>query len=279
MQKSGYEFQQPASFLVFQPGSQNNPNQVRADLIQQIKARYQDFCDRLGPIIAFANSFAPDEGELNARLERMEAEFQGKSRAIETQLRQQLASNSETLDGLLKESRSIVQNQKELSGDIGVTKMANYFDSEAIFHGKESKKWGWRTLLVGVAIVLFSVLSFYFRESFGAIKIHEIAQLAVSKALVFFTLAYLFLLSARSFSSHKHNEIVNRHRHNALRTFKTLADAASLSEGKDLVLSYAAACIFAPQETGYVKPGNQPELPSSVIKSAVSKLGATGTTA
>jgi hypothetical protein len=79
------------SFLVFQPGSQNNPNQVRADLIQQIKARYQDFCDRLGPIIAFANSFAPDEGELNARLERMEAEFQGKSRAIETQLRQQLA--------------------------------------------------------------------------------------------------------------------------------------------------------------------------------------------
>jgi hypothetical protein len=267
------------SFLHIKPNEQNDFIKLRSDLIDKTKKDYHNICDQLAPIIAFSNSFAPDENELNAQLERMQTEFRDKTQALEAQIWQQIELKSKSLDGLLKESQNIVQNQKELSGEFSVTKMANYFDSEAIFHREESKKWGRRTLSVGVAIVSFSVLSFYFRESFGAIKIHELAQLAVSKALVFFTLAYLFLLSARSFSSHKHNEIVNRHRHNALRTFKTLADAASMSEGKDLVLSYAAACIFAPQETGYVKPGNQPELPSSVIKSAVSKLGATSTTA
>ncbi len=53
--------------------------------------------------------------------------------------------------------------------------------------------------------------------------------------------------------SHKHNEIVNRHRQNALATFTTLADATSDAASSDIVLSHAASCIFSPQETGYAK--------------------------
>jgi hypothetical protein len=86
----------------------------------------------------------------------------------------------------------------------------------------------------------------------------------------------MLLLSARNFLSHKHNEIVNRHRQNALLTFKALVDAAGQKEAQDVVLSYAAACIFAPQETGYTKTtGTMPEVPTNIIQS-VPKLAAGG---
>ena len=43
----------------------------------------------------------------------------------------------------------------------------------------------------------------------------------------------------------------NRHRQNALLTYRALVAAAGEHETEDIVLAHAAVCIFAPQETGY----------------------------
>ena len=55
--------------------------------------------------------------------------------------------------------------------------------------------------------------------------------------------------------SHKHNAVVNRHRHKALKTFKALADAASNDKQRDVILTHASQCMFFPQDTGYTKTG------------------------
>lgn len=78
-------------------------------------------------------------------------------------------------------------------------------------------------------------------------------QLIASKILLFAVLSYMLVLCTRNFMSHKHNVVVNKHRQNALMTFKALADAASDSKLKDIILTHASACIFSPQETGYTK--------------------------
>ena len=39
-------------------------------------------------------------------------------------------------------------------------------------------------------------------------------------------------------------------------TFEALAAAGKDQAAKDIILSHAAACIFAPQETGYSKSGS-----------------------
>jgi type II secretory pathway pseudopilin PulG len=80
---------------------------------------------------------------------------------------------------------------------------------------------------------------------------YEAVQLGISKILIFGVIAYMLVLCARNFLSHTHNAIVNKQRQNALMTFKELADAARDEESKDVVLTHAAACIFAPQDTGY----------------------------
>jgi len=61
----------------------------------------------------------------------------------------------------------------------------------------------------------------------------------------------MLYLSAKNFIANKHNSIVNKHRQNALMTFKALVDAAKNPQNQDIVLTHAASCIFSPQSTGY----------------------------
>ena len=82
---------------------------------------------------------------------------------------------------------------------------------------------------------------------------YQSIQLVTSKVLIFGVIAYMLSLSARNFLSHKHNAILNKHRQNALLTFKALTDAAKEEENRDIVLTHASSCIFAPQDTGYIK--------------------------
>jgi hypothetical protein len=86
---------------------------------------------------------------------------------------------------------------------------------------------------------------------------YEAVQLSISKSLIFAVIAYLLILCGRNFLSHKHNAIVNKHRQNALLTFKALVDAAGSEQNRDIVLTHAASCIFSPQETGYTKGSQQ----------------------
>jgi hypothetical protein len=81
----------------------------------------------------------------------------------------------------------------------------------------------------------------------------ESYQLVASKVLLFAVLSYMLVLCSRNFMSHKHNIVINKHRQNALMTFRAIADAAADPKLKDVVLTQAAACMFAPQDTGYSK--------------------------
>ena len=87
-------------------------------------------------------------------------------------------------------------------------------------------------------------------------------QLGISKVLIFAVISFMLYLSARNYLAARHNEIVNRHRQTALQTFKTLADAAKEAQSRDVVLSFAAACIFAPQPTGFGE-SDMPKAPSA----------------
>ena len=52
----------------------------------------------------------------------------------------------------------------------------------------------------------------------------------------------------------------------AVQAAKDRADAAKGPESRDIVLTHAAACIFAPQDTGYSKGQSQPESVANVVQ-------------
>lgn len=159
----------------------------------------------------------------------------------------------------------------------GVAKQAIHFKDEADFHKTSAKDWMKYTIGAAILLTTYSIASLFIHKIPGldAANAYRATQLAVSKVLIFAVLAYLLILSARNFLSHRHNEIVNRHRQNALATFTALTEATSDAASSDIVLSHAAACIFSPQETGLTKQeaSHSDAVPSFQIVPRIGNIG------
>ena len=70
------------------------------------------------------------------------------------------------------------------------------------------------------------------------------------------TLIYLVLnRSIKNYTAHKHLEVVNRHRQNALDTFDDFFESAGENqETRDAVLLAATNAIFDANQSGYLSP-------------------------
>ena len=173
-----------------------------------------------------------------------------------------LSETSHNAERILEEVRAAAAKQ-------GVTQQARYFADEADFHNTRADNWK-TGLFVGSGVVfVFAVSTLFFRyiPFLTANSLTEAVQLAASKILVFVVLFYILVTITRNYNAHKHNSVVNKHRQNALMTFSTLAEAGNNPEARDVVLQHAAAAIYAPNDSGYIKNeerGYTSQLPVSV---------------
>ncbi|BCG88272.1 hypothetical protein MesoLj113c_43820 [Mesorhizobium sp. 113-3-9] len=230
---------------------------TRTSLIDSLKAQYDPFFNFLSPLISFTSSRLRDFGALER--EARAAVQAAKDRADEAT--KQLEVQQQTAQRMLDDVRRVAAEQ-------GVSQQAVYFQTEGNNHEAEATKWQWNTIYIAVGLGVYALISATVHKwSFLAPTTpYDTVQLGLSKVLIFAVIAYMLLLSARNFLAHKHNAVVNRHRYNALLTFTALADAAKGPENRDIVLTHAASCIFAPQDTGYTKGGTQPESVANVIQ-------------
>ena len=70
----------------------------------------------------------------------------------------------------------------------------------------------------------------------------------------------MLLWSSRNYKAHRHNNVINRHRANALSTFKVFVDSSKDDIAtKNALLLKSAEAIFSPAITGYLtkEPDNQ----------------------
>jgi hypothetical protein len=164
---------------------------------------------------------------------------------------------------------------RRIAAEQGVSQQSSYFKAESETHDSAAEKWQWRTIYLAIGLAVYVGLSVFLHKwsVLSPANTYEAIQLTASKLLIFAVIAFILVLSARNFIASKHNAIVNRHRYNALLTFNALVDAATTPENRDIVLNHAAACIYAPQETGYSKGSNErTELIPNIIQT-LPKLG------
>lgn len=236
---------------------QGNPQSVRQNLIQQITNAYPNAFNVLHPLIAYS-------------LHRS-ADFQG----LDREARATLQGVHDRADGLrqelekqLKEAERIVDEVRQVAAETGVSQQASYFKTEADSHEAASEQWRGRTVRLAWLLGTYGVLSLFLAKLpfLAPADTYQSIQLGVSKVLIFAVISFMLYLFARSYLSHKHNAIVNRHRQNALLTYRALADAAAAAQNREVILTHAAACIFAPQPTGYSHEGGEAPRASSVVE-------------
>lgn len=254
------------SILAFDP-RQSDAYSQNQQLTEKIKSYYDSSFESLLPVITYSASRLRDF----AALEREARAAVQSAKDYANELTSQLESQNANAQRILDDVRKVAAEQ-------GVSQQARYFKDESDAHSAAAEKWQKYTVIISLVLAAYAAISIFLHKIpvLSPENSYDAIQLSISKILLFVVVAYLLILSARNFLSHKHNEIVNRHRQNALLTFSALADAAASEERRDVVLTYAASCIFAPQETGYAKSASQAEPPINVIQ-ALPKLTSSGT--
>jgi hypothetical protein len=186
---------------------------------------------------------------------------------------------SEQAQETLREIQDVAAKAKEAASITGVAQHASYFKEEADGYKRSSSKWLAWTVILAVAAAGYSLWSFRFAPIHaveGSASWWPHVTYLTSRLIVLSVIFFGMGWSARNYRAHKHNEIVNRHRQNALRTFETFAVAASDPATKDAVLIAATKSIFEAQSSGYLA-GEPEKVPSGtvieVLKNAISTRG------
>lgn len=215
---------------------------TRSNILNNIKVRRDHVFDQLWQYVAYGVARITDTSLLETQAR---ATIQG----IEDQaakLTDQLTKAKTDADNALAAIRAVASEQ-------GVSQQAIYFKDEAQSQETLADKWLAYTYRFATAFGGFAILSLILHkiEWIKPANNAEMFQLITSKVLIFTVLGYMLIMAARNYTTHKHNAVVNRHRQNALLTYRALVTAAEDTGTQDIVLAHAASCIFSPQETGF----------------------------
>ena len=234
-----------------------SPSEVRQQLIQEIENAYTPAFTGLHPLISYGSSVTVD-------VQRVENE----ARAMIQSVKDQTESITRELSDKRDQANGILEDVRKVAAEQGVSQQAIHFKEESESHAEQSERWKKNTIRLAWGLGIYAFLSLFSHKLpwIGPETTTQTIQFVASKILVFVVISYMLFLSARNFMSHKHNSIVNKHRQNALATFQALVDAAQEEANKDVILTYASACIFSPQDTGYAKSeGNSSASDRSVV--------------
>lgn len=244
-QQADGDFNRFKQILDFDP-NQGNPGAQRTALINEVKAAYDAAFKRFYPYLAYSMSRTMD-------ISRMETD----ARAVFQGISDQTATIQKDLEASKMEADSVLEEIRKVAAEQGVSQQAIYYKTEAEEHSTHADTWRKATIGVSIAVGIFAAASLFLHKIplLKPENSYDSIQLVASKLLIFGILSYMLILCAKNFLSHKHNSIINKHRQNALMTFKALVKASGNNEGKEIVLAHASSCIFSPQDTGYTKSG------------------------
>jgi len=220
----------------------SDANNLRNTILSQVKNRRDPLFDQVWQYVAYAVARVTDTSVL---------ETQGRA-TIQT-IKDQADSLTSQLNQSKKDADSALAAIRAVASEQGVSQQAIYFKEEAQSQEDLASKWLKYTYISAFAVGLFAIFSLFLHK-FPWLKPDdsiEAFQLISSKVLIFAVLSFLLVMASRNYATHKHNFIVNRHRQNALLTYRAIVEAAGDKGTEDIILAHAASCIFSPQDTGF----------------------------
>jgi len=215
---------------------------TRTGIINTLKTRRDQLFDQLWQYVAYGVARITDTTLLETQARATIQSIKDQAEKLTSQL---LVAKNDA-DKALAEIRAVAAEQ-------GVSQQAIHFKAEAAEQESLAATWLTYTYRFAAAVGGFAVLSLFLHKIdwIRPESSAEMFQLISSKLLIFAVLGYLLLMASRNYTTHKHNAVVNRHRHNALLTYRSLVEASGGAGTEDIVLAHAASCIFSPQETGF----------------------------
>ena len=161
----------------------------------------------------------------------------------------ELQANRDETKRIVNEAKAALEAVRGIAGEAGVERHSSIFGTQAEQDSSAAARWlKSAKMLGGLSLVWLVALLFWplSTETTG-----EAIGVLGGRFTILTVLLFALGFALRQYASSKHNETVNLHRQNALRTFKTFVSAADDPEIRDAVLLEAARSIFTPQTSGF----------------------------
>lgn len=216
----------------------------QSQYVDTLKTGFQSHFTKIFPLVSYSVARTVDFNRLAEQ-----------GRAAVQSVRDQTDNLMKEIALQQSEAARILEEVRKTAAERGVSQEAFYFKGEADGHAFEAKEWQKYTVRMAIAVGAYGISTLFLHKLpfLTPTNTYETAQLIAGKLVVFFVLVYMLSICAKNFLSNRHNEIVNRHRQNALMTYKSLVDAGGTTEARDAILNHAAASVYQLHETGFTK--------------------------
>ncbi|WP_439557501.1 hypothetical protein [Dyadobacter sp.] len=183
-------------------------------------------------------------------------------------VKQQIKDDIASIDKLKEQAQTLVSHIEMLPSKLTIDGYSEMFSNEASNFGRASKWWLFGVFICFGGIVLSSIVysTLIAEDEFTKLTLNQLVQFNITKALTLAALFYGLAICNKNFKSSKHNQIVNKHRSNALASFQAFVEAPSADQAtKNSVLLEATKTIYSSQTTGYLRPDNE-DSPNKIVE-------------
>ena len=235
--------------------NQNTPGDVCKKIITSVSSAYDDVMNPLLLPLAFTATQATDY----AKIER-------EAKGYHTTMKAEADALAKFIANARSDAERALAAVKEQAAEAGVSTNAQIFVREAEKHEKSARAWLKGTIATAsvtlIAAIAFLVTAFVYRPA----DLGAAVQYVVAKLLVLSTLSFAVFWCARHYRSQKHNETLNKHRANALMTFRAFVEGTSDERVKDAILLQASQAAFSGRPTGFDAPEKEPATINPVVE-------------
>ena len=218
-----------------------NPSEERDRIATNLQNQYDNFRQHIIPFIGYLSWSSIDIDRYRQDLSEV---VKGMRESVHTSL--------EEMKGFSAEAQQSLAAIREVAAEHGVSQEATTFRRAADRYALISRycllaavAMGLATIGAGFAIVLLWGID-------GQISDAGTLQIVLAKAAALAVLVYGTVTAVRLYRSNAHLAAVNRHREDALRTFRSFVEGTESADTKDQVLLAAARAAFGQVPTGLV---------------------------
>ena len=233
---------------------QSSPTGTRDHLLQQLEWEYDEHMKHLGSHIGY---LLVKQTNFNA----LDAAARDKMRELDEYTKE----TREKQDRIRKDMDAALLSVRAAAAEAGVGQQSIVFEEQVKEDTATARWWLWTVVGLG-CVSSFAVWWLLFDWDPSGETTAEIVREIGGRFAVLTLLAFALGFTVRQYTSSKHNKVLNRHRQNALRTFETFVSAADDKETKDAVLLEATRAVFAPQSSGFLRHGREPDSPSTMVE-------------
>lgn len=233
---------------------QDVPEQKRDELAKDLVKKARAVWAQIAPWIGYLFFQA---GDVSDGLKKI-AESRGH---VDQALADFLASAD---DGQTQISKAVAA-AKEVAGKAGVGHFTQDFADEATVHDTIATRWLIATVILVVAT---GVVAYIFgTASQVPLEIPALLQYTTMKVVILGLLFTSTIWCGRMYKTNKHQQSVNKHRANALRTFQAFVEATNDPAIRDAVLLETTRSIFAITPSGYLgEIDKSPDTGSKIVE-------------